>query len=124
MVRTVLRTEKTNKKYQALKEKGHLDDGCPLCKETLILKKFKYWKILESRFPWDLISKTNHLIIPKRHTNYKGLNTLEKEELDKIKEKYINENYELMAEVPDRKKSIPKHFHIHLIVLKNKITLK
>jgi len=63
--------------------------------------------------------KINHILVTKRHTTYQKLNNAEKKEFDSIKANYINENYQMMVEATDRAKSIPNHFHMQLILLKN-----
>ena len=115
----ILRTRKTYDKYTKLIANGLFDNGCRLCQETVI-KNFRYWKILDNRFPWDQIAKTHHMIIPKRHIIFEQLNIKEKKEYEKIKSKYIEKGYDLIGEATNKKKSIPSHFHIHLIVLKTK----
>lgn len=116
----IQRTKKTYIKYKKFKKEKVFINECGLCKEKLI-KEFKYWKIIKNRFPWDRIAKINHIVIPKRHVVYKKLNKKEKKELETIKMGYIEKKYELLAEATNRKKSIPGHFHIHLIILKKQI---
>jgi hypothetical protein len=114
-----LRTEETRQKYKKFKANGFLDDGCNLCKEETLTKSFKYWRIVDARFPWDRIAKIHHMIIPKRHIVYEELNKSEKKEFEIIKIGYIEKKYELIAEATNKKKSIPEHLHIHLIILKD-----
>jgi hypothetical protein len=118
---TSLRTRKTYEEYNEIIAERILENGCALCRENKdeLIKEFKHWKIIENKFPWDLIAKTNHLIIPKRHVIYEELNSEEKEEFDLIKSEHVEKGYELMAEA--LVKSVPKHFHIHLIILKDRI---
>jgi hypothetical protein len=59
------------------------------------------------------------MIIPRRHTVGEKLNATEKKEYDLIKKTFIHKNYDLTAEATNKKKSIPGHFHIHLMVLKD-----
>lgn len=113
----VLRTEKTHKKYLKLIANGLLANGCRLCKISSI-KEFKHWRIVSNKFPWNRIAKIQHMIIPKRHIIYEKLNNIEKKEFEIIKKTYIEKKYELIAEATNKKKSIPEHFHIHLIILK------
>jgi len=114
----VLRTKKTYDEYVKFIKKGSLEkDGCRLCRE-IIIKEFKYWKIINCRFPWSRIADVHHMIIPQRHTVYEKLNKAEQKEFDLIKATYIHKNYDLIAEATNKKKTIPDHFHIHLIVLK------
>ncbi|MEK7081170.1 MAG: hypothetical protein AAB902_02170 [Patescibacteria group bacterium] len=115
----VQRTKKTEQKYKKFIAEGFLADECNLCNKTKLIKEFKHWKIVNNEFPWDRIAKINHMIIPKRHIIYEELNKTEKKEFESIKSAYIEKEYELIAEVTERKKSIPDHFHIHLIILKN-----
>jgi hypothetical protein len=115
-----MRTKRMEKKYLKFKTDGHLSNGCNLCdkKKAETIKEFKYWRIVNNIFPWDRIARINHLIISKRHIVYEKLNKQEKIELDKLKSKYINKKYEIIAETTNRKKSIPEHFHLHLIIPK------
>jgi len=118
-----LRTKKTYDKYLRMQAKGLLDHGCRLC-QIKPIKKFKYWQIINNEYPWDLIAKTNHIILPKRHVVYAKLNKAEKKEFDFIKAGYIEKNYGHIMETTDKRKSIPGHFHLHLLVLKDKIKVK
>ena len=114
----ILRTKESHLKYKKLRDEGFLDNGCRMCKEDVVLKEFRYWKILTAKFPWDGIAETHHLIIPKRHVAYVELTEDEKKEYDLIKSEYIEKEYELIAEGTINKKTIPAHLHIHLIILK------
>jgi diadenosine tetraphosphate (Ap4A) HIT family hydrolase len=102
---------------------GILLHGCRLCQMKAI-KEYKHWKILENEYPWDLIAKINHMIVPKRHVKYERLNQAEKKEFDLIKKNYLEKKYTLLIEVADKDKSIPSHFHIHLIIIKDKLRKK
>ena len=107
-------------KYQRHKKTYFKEGVCVLCHKAKAdtIKNFRYWKIVENLFPWDRIIKIHHMIIPKRHAGAEKLSSEEKRELEKLKLGYINRHYGIMAEATHRKKSIPGHFHIHLIVLK------
>lgn len=115
-----LRTKESQKHYLKLMSEGFLNNGCNLCIAPAI-NEFKYWRIVDNKFPYDLIAKINHMILPKRHTNYKGLSREEKDELDVIRAEYIGKNYVYIVETVEEKKSIPAHFHLHLIVPKDYI---
>jgi len=114
------RTKKTYDRYMRMCAKGLLDHGCRLC-QIKPIKEFKYWKIIDNEYPWDLIAQTNHILISKRHTIYEKLNRAERKEFDLIKKNYLEKKYTHLIEVSTKNKSIPNHFHMHLIVLKDKI---
>lgn len=123
-----LRTKRTAKKYSDFKKlindnDGHLIGVCKLCdrNETKSLEDFSYWRIVNNRFPWDKISKTHHMVLPKRHVTEEKLNNKEKEELLKIKASYIGSRYEFIAEATQKTKSVPAHFHLHLIIAKDNL---
>lgn len=117
-----LRTTKTLNSYLKFIKNGFLAEECNLCnkKKAGSIKKFKYWRIVDNLFPWDRIAKIHHMIIPKRHIVYTELTQAEKKEFDAIKIKYIEKNYDLIAEATQKKKTIPEHLHIHLIILRKK----
>jgi hypothetical protein len=117
-----LRTKKTFEKYKKARAEGILNHGCRLC-QIKPIKEFKHWIIIDNEYPWDLIAKTNHMIVPKRHVTYNKLNQAEKKEFDLIKATYV-EKYELIVEATHRQKSIPDHFHVHLIILKDSLHKK
>lgn len=112
-----LRTKESQEKYLKLIAEGFLANGCNLC-EAPSIKYFEYWRIIDNKFPYDLVAKINHMIIPKRHAAERELNEAEKKEFESIKLDYIDKNYGLLIETVDKDKSIPSHFHIHLIVEK------
>lgn len=110
-----LRSSEMVNKYNEHQKTGVLARGCPLC-DTEPLKIFKYWKIIENDFPYDLIAKTHHMIVPIRHEAEKDLTEEELAELGEIKENYINQGYDYIIEPTVKNKSIPGHFHLHLII--------
>ncbi|MBX4192088.1 hypothetical protein KW798_01230 [Candidatus Parcubacteria bacterium] len=117
---SLLRTKEMSDKYQALIAQGGLDHSCVLCAKTP-LKEFTYWKIIPNDFPYDKVAKTHHMLIPKRHSDEKNLTKEENEELWKIKPEYINDQYDYILEATSKHKSIPAHFHLHLLVVKDEL---
>ncbi|HVZ76187.1 MAG TPA: hypothetical protein VG934_02890 [Candidatus Paceibacterota bacterium] len=106
-------------KYKDYREQGGLDHGCPLC-EAEPLKKYTYWKITDNKFPFDRIAQRHEMLLPLRHTNELGLTEEEKSELLAIKHSDdIQGSYQFMIEATEKQKSIPGHFHIHLLVAKD-----
>ena len=115
----IFRTKRSDKKYRKLIAAGFLqNNGCKLCKEVIV-KKFKHWKVIQNRFPWDRIAKVHHMIVPIRHVTFEKLNNAEKKEYQIIKESYLQKNYENISESTNKRKTIPEHFHLHLIVAKD-----
>ena len=118
-----LRSEKMDARYDKHRAGKSWTEGCDLCNKSKSesKKEFRYWRIIKAKFPWDRIAKTQDLIIPKRHVTEEKLNQKEQRELLSIKPGYINQKYELIVEATNKMKSIPKHFHLHLVVIKNKL---
>jgi diadenosine tetraphosphate (Ap4A) HIT family hydrolase len=113
-----LRTPESQDHYLKLIDEGILNGSCVLCTKPAI-KEFEYWKILPNDFPYDRIAKVHHMIVPKRHTTEPELTADEINELNKIKQEYLFHEYDYVMEAAHRKKSIPAHFHLHLIVVKD-----
>jgi uncharacterized protein YnzC (UPF0291/DUF896 family) len=58
------------------------------------------------------------MVIPKRHVKESGLSEEEKKEYAEIKATYVENEYEFIMEPTVKLKSIPEHFHLHVIVAK------
>lgn len=58
------------------------------------------------------------MIIPKRHVVETELTREEKQELIELKHDALNKQYMYIFEALPGRKSIPEHFHLHLIVAK------
>jgi diadenosine tetraphosphate (Ap4A) HIT family hydrolase len=113
----IFRTKETHELYEEHKKMGHLEKECPLCAADAILQ-FKNWKLITNKFPYDRVCEVHHMIVPNRHIIEYELTQEEKEELLEIKHTYINETYTFVLEATQRNKSIPSHFHLHLIIPK------
>lgn len=113
---TMFRTQKTHDAYEQAKARGHLTSGvCRMCEdETLV--EFTNWRIITNLFPYDNIAQTHHLLIPKRHVIEQELTAQEVAELHNLKETKLNDTYTFIFEPLPKQKSIPQHFHLHLIV--------
>jgi diadenosine tetraphosphate (Ap4A) HIT family hydrolase len=114
---TTLRSKETEERYKTEIDNGLLENGCALCKKEA-LKEFKRWKILLNDFPYDAVAQTHHMLVPKRHLIEKELPEEEREELQSIKDTYLSDHYDYMVEATHKTKSIPGHFHLHLLLLK------
>lgn len=58
------------------------------------------------------------MIVPKSHTLEKDLSDEAKEELYRLKYETLNHEYVFIMEALPGSKSVPGHFHLHLIVPK------
>lgn len=113
----LLRSEEKEQEYTEYRNSGALEDGCKLCQADSILE-FNYWRIINNRFPYDKISRIHHMIVPKRHAKETELNQEEKFELRQIKIQPIGKDYDYIIEATVKNKSIPAHFHLHLVEVK------
>lgn len=107
--------ETTQQAYDDFMKAGGLEGQCALC-EAPAVKEFTLWKIVENRFPYDRVATTSHMIVPKRHANDEEITGDEWIEFQKIKKEYLTPTYDFFIEAAHHKKSIPAHFHLHLIV--------
>lgn len=104
-------------KYKAHIAEHSSDGDCPLCSKEAV-KNFKYWKIIKNDFPYDLIAREHRMIVPLRHIHEDALTVSEVAEFEDLKKTYIDAEYDYMVEATTKNKSIPAHFHLHLIVAK------
>ncbi len=115
----IFRTDETQAAYEA-HNRLHHDGVCPLC-TTQPLTGFTFWKIIPNDFPYDRVAKVHHMIVPLRHVVEDELSDNEREEFKKIKKEVLFVNYQHLIEGCESCKSIPGHFHIHLLVEKESI---
>ncbi|MEI6864168.1 MAG: hypothetical protein WCK46_02260 [Candidatus Adlerbacteria bacterium] len=113
-VRT-LRKPETEAAYQAMKDSGVMQEVCRLCEEDVTMT-FTHWKLVPNRFPYDKVFEPCDMLIPIRHTA--ELNEEEKTEFEEIKKSYINSHYRYIMEATHSTKSIPQHYHVHVVEIK------
>lgn len=111
------RSEEMQKKYDDYRAAGGLEHGCALCKEASIAE-FQYWRIINNNFPYDRVAIVHHTLVPKRHIDGDDITPEEFAELNMLKKGYINEHYSFILEATNNTKSIPAHYHLHLVVPK------
>lgn len=110
-----LRTEETEIQYRAVKNHPRNGNPCRVC-DIEPIELYKFWKIIPNEFPYDKIAKRHDMIIPLRHAA--ELNDEERAEYEIIKSSYIDIHYRYILEATNRTKSIPAHYHLHLIEIK------
>ena len=103
--------------YREAIHRGLLQGSCVLCSKPS-LEAFIHWKILPNDYPYDEIAEVHHMIVPVRHVTEQNLTSEEREELEKIREEYIHPNYDYILEGTQKTKTVPAHYHLHLIVIK------
>lgn len=107
------RTPESEAKYQAVLAGGHKTHF--EMEPAISGKWFKYWKIIDNEFPYDAAAKVHHLLVPKRVLAKESECTEEEiEELIELKET-VCEEYDTIWQNPFHKKTVPGHFHLHLI---------
>lgn len=109
-----LRSKEAQAVYDAYRAEGRLAT-CKLCEATP-LRSFRHWAIVKNNFPYDKIATVHNMIIPKRHVTEREISQEEWVEYQKIKDEILHAEYEFLIEATNKKKTIPGHFHIHLIV--------
>jgi len=112
---TTLRTNATQERYMhylASQYKGN----CIFCDKELLEKEYDYWIIIKNRFPYDKCFINHRLLAPKRHFE-RGIemNVAEEEELERILEE---EDFNQCILNKKENRSIPLHFHYHLVTIK------
>lgn len=113
-----LRTKEMVERYKKHREENPSPaSSCALC-DKKPLKTFTHWKIAENDFPYDAIAEKHHMILLQRHAAWGTLSEEEKEELEEIKAMFIDKEYDYIIEATAKTKSIPAHFHLHLIIQK------
>lgn len=116
-----LRKIETHLLYEEHKNKKRQlgDSRCGLCLDEPI-KQFKYWKIIDNKFPYDEVAEAGHMLVPLNHLEEKNISKKAWDEYKEIK-KYLDQEYDMIIENTTKNKSIPSHFHLHLLKLKQRI---
>ncbi len=109
-----LRTLEDELQYRDRKKRG---ESVPLIHEPK-LKTWKYWAIIENKFPYSGAFKVHHLLIPKKQATYAELSKVEKDEMELILAE-IAEDYDCSMVNFGKRQSKPGHYHIHLLVFKD-----
>lgn len=112
-----LRKKQTEDEYQIFMKYKTKDDPCIFCHPDLLVKEYKHWRIVKNRFPYDAIAQRNDMIAPKRHVaNFQDLEGVEKLEYYEILEE-VKDNYTYVSLNMPSGRSLPEHYHEHLIKL-------
>jgi len=95
--------------------KNYLED------EERILRHFEHWMIIDNLYPYDIIAKEHHLLVPKRV--FSRMSECTRDEWNEYKH-IINlfeeeGHYSAIMENFTKGRSILGHLHLHLIVFKD-----
>ncbi len=115
----VFRSTELSQRYREVMQTNEFKTACALCNRES-LKTFVHWKIVSNLFPYDLIAAEHNMLLPLRHATESELTDEEREEFMQIK--YSDElqgKYDNFIESTHRTRTIPPHFHLHLLVLKH-----
>lgn len=118
---TALRTTETWNRYQAEPKKNNGD--CFMCdpEAIVVVREFEHWIIIENNYPYDVVAKDHHMLIPKKHISFAVGDILEAEEdeLELIKETLDKEGeYDCIMKNFTAGQSQPQHLHYHLLTWK------
>lgn len=112
-----LRSLETEITYQRFRKS--LDSPkCFLCKAKPV-REFEHWKIVENEYPYDGVATVSQILTTKKHKMEKGFTQEERKELLEIK-KELGDQYDMIIENGWQNQSIPEHYHLHLIILKER----
>lgn len=112
-----LRSLETETAYQSFLIKPK-EKNCFLCFAKPIID-FKHWSIVENQYPYDGVGTMSHILTIKNHKKEEDFTQEEKDELIQIK-KEVGQSYDMIIENSYHNQSIPEHFHLHLLVLKER----
>lgn len=115
-----LRTKKSQEIYANYRKNGGLSGDCKLCLAEPV-REFAHWKIIRNAFPYDKIANQHDMVITKRCVQEGKITTEEWAEFKDIKEELMQSNYDFIMEPTYAKKTIPGHFHLHLVVIRDEV---
>ncbi len=82
------------------------------------LMEWKYWALIDNKYPYTAAFKIHHLLIPKRAVAEKMLHENEKKELQIIFDQ-LGDLYDCRLVNFKHKQTKQSHFHIHLLTYKD-----
>jgi len=84
------------------------------------IEVFDHWMIIPNDFPYDAVSIQHDMLFTRRPAvfDWDLLNQEELKELSLLKKTHIAESYDVFYENLPKGRTVPGHFHIHLLKLK------
>lgn len=83
------------------------------------IKEWQHWALIDNDFPYSAAFKIHHMLIPKRVVDEKNLTDDEHDEMHEIINE-LSEVYDCILLNFKKKQSIRDHFHLHLLIYKDK----
>ena len=83
------------------------------------IRSYGHWYIVENQYPYDRVAEVHHMLVPIRRFSERGeMEYYESDELRFIlRELALNEEYDSLIENFPHERTVPEHFHLHLIKL-------
>lgn len=107
-----LRRRKSEQRYQLAKI---TNATVPLQYERSI-REFKYWRLIDNRFPYDAAYSTSHMLVPKRLVPVYGkLRIWERRELRRLLDTELT-HYNQVIENMSNTRSVMVLYHLHLLI--------
>ena len=116
--RLLLRSEKAASEYEEAIKNRVPGSGCNLCNDhDSILQEFSHFVLMKNKFPYDRYFTKSDMLVSKRHAAEQELTPEERTEFISIKRE-LSDSYDSIIEHLPKQKSIPDHFHVHIIEFK------
>lgn len=107
-----LRRRKGEERYQMAK----LTNATVPLQHERSIREFKFWKLIDNRFPYDSAFSTSHMLIPKRMVpTYRKLWPWERWELRRILDHKLT-HYNQIVENMTNTRSVLGLYHLHLLI--------
>ncbi len=114
------RSHLSQAKYEAFKS-AHQHDPTRLnsfdFNDETIVKEFTHWVIIQNRFPYDTMTKTNDLMVAREPApDFYSTSTAAQTEFHEIMQQLAAEaEYDARIENFPKTTSVKEQFHIHLV---------
>jgi len=109
-----LRTKKTQKIYVDYVTNKY-DHHCIFCAKDDLIKEYEHWILVENKYPYDAIFSTHNMLAPKAHVTERT--KLYKDEIEELDELLQELDYDMCILNKKKRRSIPQHYHLHLVKL-------
>jgi hypothetical protein len=117
--RLLLRSEETASRYEVeIEERKHSAHICPLCEFEDVIREFEHWVIMKNKFPYDRYFSKSDMLVSRRHAAEDAITDKERDEYHYIRTHMLGDEYDTVMNHLPKQKSLPNHYHVHLIQIK------